>query len=284
MNIKTFVWPWLKFAKFCVDILCYPIFLLRGTPPHTIGYQFYKRRMIQRYLSPKVFQQAINLNHYGLHLDERIIEYPWLFSHLTENGGSLLDAGSALNHGFLLGHEGLARKKIFISTLSPEAYCYWRRGISYVFEDLRQTCYCEGFFDWVVCISTIEHIGLDNYKLYTKDQSKLENRKDDYLRVICEMHRVLKPGGKLFLTFPFGKYRNHGWFQVFDVGMVEKIRQAFAPMQIEESFFKYEAAGWRKAKSEELQDSEFFDVHATPRLDPDHAAAARGLACLELTK
>jgi SAM-dependent methyltransferase len=257
---------------------------MRGTPPHTIGYQFYKRRMIQKYLSPGVFIKAIDLGQYGLHLDERVIEYPWLFSRLPENDGRLLDAGSALNFGYLLSHERLACKQIFISTLSPEVYSYWRRGISYVFEDLRQTCYCENYFDWVACISTIEHIGLDNYMLYTKDQSKLENRKDDYLRVISEMRRVLKPGGKLFLTFPFGKYRNHGWFQIFDADMVEMVRETFAPTHAEESFFKYDTVGWRKAKSLELHDSEFFDVHAKRRLDSDCAAAARGLACLELTK
>jgi hypothetical protein len=240
--------------------------------------------MIQRYLPPEVFLESIDLNRYGLHLDERIIEYPWLFSRLPENDGCLLDAGSALNYGFLLRHERLARKQIFISTLSPEVYCYWRRGISYVFEDLRQTCYCDEYFDWVACISTIEHIGLDNYMLYTKDQAKLENRKDDYLRVIFELHRVLKPGGRLFLTFPFGKYRNHGWFQVFDADRVGRILEAFSPTHVEESYFKYEAAGWREAQGSELKNADFFDIHTKRRLDPDRAASARGLACLELTK
>ena len=282
--VKAALWSWLKAAKYGVEILGYPLFRLRGSPPHRIGYQFYKHQEIRRHLPPCKFPEAIQGFHYGLHLDERVVEYPWFFSRLPEISGLLLDAGSALNFGYLIRHPSLACKQVFISTLAPEAHCFWRHGISYVYEDLRQTCYYDDLFDWVACISTIEHIGLDNSMLYTRDPSKKENRTDDYLGVVAELHRVLKPGGKLFLTFPFGRYRNHGWFQVFDADRVGQIRKTFSPAQVEEFYFKYEVAGWRKAQSRELKDTEFFDIHAKRRLDPDHAAAARGLACLELTK
>jgi hypothetical protein len=282
--IKAALWPWLKATKYSIEILCYPLFRLRGSPPHRLGYQFHKHQEIRRHLPPYRFIDAIQRHSYGLHLDERVVEYPWLFSRLPDIPGLLLDAGSALNFGYLIKHPNLACKQIYISTLAPEAHCFWRHGISYVYEDLRRTCYCDNLFDWIACISTIEHVGLDNSMLYTRDLSKKENLTDDYLTMVTELHRVLKPGGKLFITFPFGKYHNHGWFQIFDADRVGRMRETFNPTEVEEFYFKYEIDGWRVAQSSELENARFFDTHAQRRLDSDRAAAARGLACLELTK
>ena len=44
---------------------------------------------------------ALPVGH-GFRLDERIVEYPWLFSRLPSGAGNLLDAGSVLNYEFLL--------------------------------------------------------------------------------------------------------------------------------------------------------------------------------------
>ena len=33
----------------------------------------------------------------------------------------------------------------------------------------------------------------------------------EFLLAVGELKRVLKPGGKLCITFPFGRYENHGW-------------------------------------------------------------------------
>src|SRR3954452_702969 len=49
-----------------------------------------------------------------------------------------------------------------IVTLAPEAAAYWSRGISYVYGDLRDLPYRDGYFDTVVCISAVEHVGMDN--------------------------------------------------------------------------------------------------------------------------
>ena len=42
---------------------------------------------------------------FGVAIDERIVEYPWLFGHLSALGKGMLrvlDAGSILNHDFIL--------------------------------------------------------------------------------------------------------------------------------------------------------------------------------------
>jgi len=46
------------------------------------------------------------------------------------------------------------------------------KGISYIFEDLRESCFRDDYFDIVVSLSTIEHIGLDNTMRYTHEPDK----------------------------------------------------------------------------------------------------------------
>jgi hypothetical protein len=95
---------------------------------------------------------------------------------------------------------------------------------------------------------------------------------------------MLKKGGVLYLSFPFGRYKNHGWFQIFDESMVDKLVETFQPSDIKEFHFKYEPDGWRESSRKESCGATYFDIHAQKKYDPDFAAASRAIACLELTK
>ena len=126
----------------------------RGGRPFTTGYGAYKEERVRGVLDRGEFHVNRLPDGYGLDLDERIVEYPWLFAHLPPGPGLLLDAGSALNFRFLLNRPTLADKTIYICTLAPERHSFWREGISYTFQDLRRTCFRDGFFDHVVSLST----------------------------------------------------------------------------------------------------------------------------------
>lgn len=274
----------IEYLRRCKQAIEYGYFLLTGKRPWTRGYHFYREKKIVEAITKGLFNSGRLGKNYGWRLDDRIIEYPWLFSVLPPSPGKLLDAGSALNHDFLLSLEPLSAKKIFIATLEFEGICFCRRGISHIFEDLRQCCYRDDYFDYVVSISTIEHIGLDNTFLYTNDESKRENDIDSHLLAIRECKRVLKPGKCLYLTLPFGRHKNHGWLQVFDSKMLDRAIQEFAPAQITEAHFRYEPEGWRPSSREESKDCTYFDIHTQKNYAPDFAAASRGIVCLELVK
>jgi len=187
------------------EILSY-LFVINGRKPWSLGYNSYKWNTIKKYIEQDLFKAGNLFENYGFRIDERIVEYPWLLSRLSKKEGLLLDAGSILNYELILSYPALVNKKKFILTLSPEGNCFWKSGISYIFEDLRNCCFKDNYFDWVVCISTLEHIGLDNTMLYTNDPSKKENENRSYLSAIKEYYRILKPGGMLFITTPYGKY------------------------------------------------------------------------------
>ncbi len=259
-------------------------FIRSGMKPWSGGYSEYKSKRIGEILAQNNFDSNQLPEGYGYRLDERVIEYPWFFSRCPRGAGVLLDAGSVLNYANIQAHPSLKTKKIFISTLAPEACCFWRSAVSYVFEDLRSSCFRDNYFDWIVSLSTIEHIGLDNTMLYTDDVSKKENCSSSYMAAVMEYHRMLKPGGVLYLSFPFGKHVNRKWFQIFDGAMVDEIISAFNPEKMEQFYFKYESAGWKSSTREETKNATYFDINTQPEYDADYAAASRAIVCLELVK
>lgn len=269
--------------KLCSQIK-YALFMLNGKKPWTIGYDAYKHKQVAQVLLHENFNPNMLPIGYGFRLDERIVEYPWLMSRLPSNKGKLLDAGSTLNFDFMLSQNKISSKKLFISTLAPESNSFWQEGISYVYEDLRETCYKDNYFDWIVSLSTVEHIGLDNTMLYTTDDSKNEKTPDSYLLAIKEFYRILKPGGVLYISLPFGKRKNHGWLQVFDSEMLDELVDEFSPTSIIEHHFKYGPDGWQVSSRENNENATYFDINKQKAYDTDYAAAARAVVCLELIK
>lgn len=262
----------------------YQHFLNSGKLPWTRGYEIYKRRTISEYIDNKIFRAETLIEGYGFRIDERIVEYPWLFSRLPIGSGKLLDAGSALNFPYIFEREPLNSKNIFISTLAPEKCYLGKKKVSYVFEDLRKSCFKTNFFDHIVSISTVEHIGLDNTLLYTDEIEKNENNSSSYKFAISEFYRMLKPGGTLYLTVPFGKHKNHKWFQVFDAKMVSDLINTFEPRHFHEWHYGYEQTGWVVSTREKSKDATCFDINVQKDYDSDFAAFSRGIVCLELVK
>ena len=229
---------------------------------------------------------------YGVGLDERCVELPWLLSQLPEGRCLVLDAGSSLNHALILDRPVLAEKRVHIVTLTPEADCYWTRGISYVFEDLRALPFLDGLYDVVVSISSLEHVGCDNSFYGSAD---VEQKVNDFPRAVREMSRVLRSGGLFLLTVPYGVYQFHGAFQQFDRTRLSMAEAAFdAAASLTERFYRYFADGWQIARDEDCRDAEyvgwvaeFMKTGRRPdelRHESDCAAASRGVACVRIIK
>lgn len=261
---------------------------LHGKKPWTPGYFEYKWEHIAQTLRNdslmSSFRDRASLpERFGTGIDERIVEYPWLLSTIPEGPARMLDAGSALNFETILDYPQLKNKKLTIVNLNPEPNCFWRRGISYVFADMRALPFLPDSFDVITCISTLEHVGMDNTEIYIKDATYKENKKEDYLVALTELRRILAPGGKLFLTVPFGAFGNFGFFQQFDHDMLHTLTKTLGTNTCAVTFYKYTDGGWQ-ASTEKDCTSAKYALAADAKKDATLPAAASAVACITFTK
>jgi SAM-dependent methyltransferase len=272
--------------KSVLDAAALPLYWLRGRTPWSAGYYTTKKRAIEAAIDQQAVIQGKNLPAgFGIALDERVVEYSWICGHLSKAGKAkprMLDAGSILNHDFILNRAPFKGSDLTIMTLAPEKYCQWYDGISYVYGDLRETFFKDQTFDIVICISTIEHIGLDNTLLYTSDQQRAESDETGFLAAAREFRRILRPGGLCFVSFPVGSRQNLGWYQVFDDSMVKQLVDAFRPTSYEIEYFRYSEDGWQRSNADSVKDTVVFDVHSGQGKGNDRAASSRAIACLRL--
>lgn len=264
----------------------------------TAGYGEAKLGLIERALKNPDLLHAFKVGQlpegFGVAIDERCVEYPWMFSRLErQESTQVLDAGSVLNHEAIVASTFFQKNRVHILTLAPEKSCFWYKGISYLYADLRSIPIRDAFYDTIVCISTIEHIGCDNSR-YTGDKSHAMQSPSDYLLAIGELRRVLKAGGQLYLTVPFGKLREFKSFRQFDQKLLASVIDGFGPADVTKEFFKYTQDGWNKATESECVTCDYvpwvasiWDGGQWPDpvpIEDDRAAAARAVACLTLTK
>ena len=264
-------------------------FFKNGQIPWSEGYLAHKEESISESVSnasilDEFSKKKIPAN-YGYRLDERIVEYPWIFANLKKGKTIFLDAGSTFNFDYLLNNELIKNKQKYIYTFYPEDKSYNHKKISYVYGDLRNLPFRDNFFEEIVCQSTIEHIDMDN-SIYGYDlNSTLEfatNKSYEYLKVIEELLRVLKNNGQLLLTFPFGKFENHSFFQQFDSEMLVRITDKLKKLgSYELTFFKYLPEGWIIASQDECNDSESFNPHTQIGKKDDFAAHSRAICCVK---
>lgn len=266
-----------------ISILAYKAL---GRKPWSFGYSVYKDKMIKDTInnSLAIFNEDTLPPHYGFGIDERIVEYPWLFSRLKKEEEVLLDAGATLNHFEILKLDSLREKKLHVLTLHPEVEHKIPSFLTYKYEDMRKTSFNDDFFDAIVCLSTLEHVGMDNTFLYTPDENKKENDQYAFLGAVREFKRILKKGGVLYLSVPYGRYENHRWFQNFDSEMISRLKDAFDPAEGNERYFKYDKAQWNNADCQSCNGSQYFDIHKEKRINKNRLAAAESVVCLELVK
>jgi len=264
-------------------------YLAGGRVPFSEGYWQYREQFLQEVLNGEArlawfHEGGILPAEYGTRLDERVVEYPWLLSHLQKKYTRLLDAGATLIYPFLLKLPTFRGKTIVVYTLAPEEWVYIQPNVSYVYGDLRETLFKNKVFHEIVCLSTLEHIGMDNTQLYVGDARYRENEPRAYRQVLREIRRLLVPGGRLYLTVPYGRYEHLGWLQQFDEPLLQDAIETFHGETLSLTFFKYGVNGWQKADAAQCADCRYFDVHRAREFEADYAAAARAVACVVLRK
>ncbi len=262
-----------------------------GSLPWTDGYEDHRWQVINEVLNSDLlalFRQDVPLPpHYGWRLDERVVEYPWLFAHLSDTPARMLDAGSVLNHRPIIPHIAARHKHLTVLTLAPEGIAFWQQAISYHYGDLRDLPFRDAWFDEIVCLSTLEHVGMDN-RGYRADDPGSSNAAS-YTAAATELWRVLKPDGVLFVSVPFGQYQRVEWngvpfMQQFEASMLRQLEACFEDGDIRTWFYQYKPEGWIVSTEDDCAGLAYFNIHAASDYDDDYAAAARAVCCMEVRK
>jgi SAM-dependent methyltransferase len=211
---------------------------------------------------------------YGVGLDERIVELPWARSQLTR--GRWLDAGSTFNARPLLATALPEVDQLTIVTAQPESESFTQLGVSYVYADLRELPFRDDWFDGVACLSTLEHVGMDN-RIYGDPRPPASDPAAEAAAALRELRRVLRPGGRLLLSVPVGKAESFGWFRQFDAEALAELVGEQGTITV----FRYLNTGWRRSTLDEAAGANYRDAGREP-YPADGAIAARAVSCVRL--
>lgn len=150
---------------------------------------------------------------YDFRINERITEYPFVHSNIKMEKGKILEVGCGNS---ILSLE-LASSGHSVWALDLRRYPYSHNNLVYVQEDIRNTSFSDEFFDRIIAVSSIEHIGIENKDDQDGDKMALK-----------EIFRILKYNGKLILTLPFGKRaiadsKGEPLYRVYDKIMLDEL-------------------------------------------------------------
>lgn len=180
-------------------------------------------------LRDKLFQISIN---------ERIVEIPWVHSQIKIERGKILDVGCYSSKLPIelasLGHE--------VWGIDVRNYPLKHPNFTFVQGDICKTSFPSDFFDIITAVSTIEHIGMAVYN----DPKYPDGDK----KAIKEMRRILKPGGVIIMTIPFGK-RAITWYRTYDLPTLKELLHGLKIEKIEYAIKKGEI--WTPASLEEVE-------------------------------
>ncbi len=205
----------------------------------------------------------------GAGFDERVVEIPLAIECAApETTKRILDAGATLNLSRFRGHlSGDAAFVHFTQSGEAEDPEFDGPRFSYLFGDLRELPFRDEWFDRVLCISTLEHVGMDNQRY----GGPAEEEPETWRQAVAELKRVLSRGGTLMISVPCGRPRSLGWYRVFGREDVEDVEEALAPLEVETRYFAY--------------DREWFDSKPKQMAELDvEESVIRGLAVLRAQK
>ena len=170
----------------------------------------------------------------------RVVEVPFALTRLRASAGArILDFGCATSRTAL----ELASLGFRVTGVDYRRYPVPHPNLeTYAGDFLDMPAPSEGF-DAVLAISAVEHSGLD---VYGAEVDESADRK-----VVLRFREMLKPGGQLLLTVPYGRPGRNSWQRVYGAASLRALIEGFV---VEEERY-YLGAGrrdWREVSAEAL--------------------------------
>jgi SAM-dependent methyltransferase len=152
---------------------------------------------------------------------ERVIEYPFVFQHLNGMTGPILDIGCC--HSRL--PIAMASRGLRTVGLDFHPYPFRHPNFLAVCGDAMRLPFTESSFRVVVAISVIEHIGIGHYGDPSAGSGDCAT--------VCEIARVLRPGGRALITVPFGLAMTNSWMRTYDSPGLAKLLASLHAARVE---------------------------------------------------
>jgi len=211
---------------------------------------------------------------------ERVIEVPWALSCIGD-ANRVLDVGTAYAEGvyldklFELGIEEL--HTIDFADVPRRNHRIYSNSTFIKWDVRDELPYTSDYFDVILCISTIEHVGCKN-TAYVQNDINRNNIKNQDVTSMRNLIRVLRPGGIIVLTVPYGQYESvfvHSSFVNYNKSRLEFLYADEHVELVRKNIFK-NVDGWISANEK--------DVERTKYYNNDHSKGAGAIACCIITK
>lgn len=181
---------------------------------------------------------------------DRALEYPWAIENCNLEKGKMMDVGSTVGHMF---RENLPKEvEVYTLNLEDEKRFPYIEGITQVRGDIRKTEFDTNFFNLITCISTLEHIGVEG-RYHVKQDLTGDSK------AMKEMLRILKPGGRLLLTVPYGKYDVLPINRLYNKERIKDLSKGYN--LVSSRYVKFDAKYhiWKSVKEEEAGSTDWLN-------------------------
>jgi len=192
----------------------------------------------------------------------RVIEYPWIYMNIDKVNvcKRLLDVGSV--------------DSVLPINLASQGYEVWCidvrqfegkglvQNLKCLVGDVRKTSFENDFFDCVIAVSTLEHIGLGRYGEWLEP--------DGDITAVSEISRILSENGVLLVTLPFGKGETFPSHRVYNQQRLKTILEGFK-VEREDYYSRNKRGFWSPCTKDDLSDIRSLKVEM-------------GLACIKARK
>jgi SAM-dependent methyltransferase len=222
--------------------------------------------------------------------DERVVEYPSAVDCLRRAAAAgpidALDVGCVLNNAPVVPAVRALTTRAWFLNPSMERLAYPDR-VGYLVDDVRRFDPPRGLcFDVVTCLSTLEHLGMDNQRYGgTKAETTAEDPAPERFAIaaVQSIVRLVKPGGRLLLSLPFGVFeyvyvygRPHDpIYYTFDAPRLANVVASLAGFDCDVRVYRLDAdAGWTRTSPADTR----FPLYA------DGVPSCSGVAIVEAVR